>query len=108
MDQPIPASPDSAAVSYIPADADSIPVTIESMPAANPALSREEFWRNTIREQAVSGKTISDFCRERGLTYSNFHRWKRALSEAVAASSTPVQAAPETEAAYSRRNHGAA
>lgn len=88
MDQPIPASPDSAAVPYIPANADSIPVTIESTLAADPALSREEFWRNTIREQAASGKTISDFCRERGLTYSNFHRWKRVLSEAVASSST--------------------
>ena len=95
MDQPIPASPESDAVPSISADADSIHVTIESTPAAEPALSREAFWRKTIRDQAASGKTISDFCRERGLTYSNFHRWKRALSEAVASSSTPAQPAPE-------------
>ena len=95
MDQPIPASPDSAAVPYIPANADSIPVTIESTLAADPALSREEFWRNTIREQAASGKTISDFCRERGLTYSNFHRWKRTISEAVVTTTAPTLPAHE-------------
>jgi len=90
MDQPIPASPDSAAVSLIPTHTEPSSAPVECAPAADPVLSREEFWRNTIRAQAASGKTISEFCRERGLTYSNFHRWKRTISEAVVTTATPT------------------
>jgi hypothetical protein len=45
-----------------------------------PKGEREAFWRRQIDDWAQSGKTISGFCRERGLTESAFHLWKRELS----------------------------
>lgn len=40
-----------------------------------------------LREQETSGKTIVEFCREKGFTEQTFHRWKKqfaGLSEADA------------------------
>jgi hypothetical protein len=44
-----------------------------------PKAERESFWRNQISDWAQGGQTISGFCRERGLTESAFHLWKRQL-----------------------------
>ena len=40
---------------------------------------REAFWRRQIDDWAQGGQTISGFCRERGLTESAFHLWRREL-----------------------------
>lgn len=44
-----------------------------------PKAERESFWRSQISDWAQGGQTISGFCRERGLTESAFHFWKRQL-----------------------------
>ena len=44
-----------------------------------PKGEREAFWRRQIDDWAQGGQTISGFCRERGLTESAFHLWKREL-----------------------------
>jgi transposase len=40
---------------------------------------REAFWRRHFKDWRQSGQTISGFCRERSLTESAFHLWKREL-----------------------------
>ena len=40
---------------------------------------REAFWQRHFDDWRQSGQTISGFCRERGLTESAFHLWKREL-----------------------------
>jgi hypothetical protein len=40
---------------------------------------REVFWRRQFDDWQQSGQTITAFCRERGLTESAFHLWKREL-----------------------------
>ncbi len=44
-----------------------------------PKAERESFRRRQINDCAQGGQTISGFCRERGLTESAFHLWKRQL-----------------------------
>lgn len=39
----------------------------------------ERFWRETIAAWQHSGRTIRDFCRERRLTETSFHFWRREL-----------------------------
>ena len=36
-------------------------------------------WRGLISEQSGSGQTIVAFCRERGLTTSQFYTWRKRL-----------------------------
>lgn len=40
---------------------------------------REALWRRQFDDWQRSGQTITAFCRERGLTESAFHLWKRQL-----------------------------
>jgi hypothetical protein len=40
---------------------------------------REAFWRRQFDDWRQSGQTITAFCRERDLTESAFHLWKREL-----------------------------
>ena len=42
-------------------------------------VEREAFWRRQFDDWQRSGQTITAFCRERGLTESAFHLWKREL-----------------------------
>ena len=44
-----------------------------------PKAERESFWRRQIDDWAQGGQTIAAFCRERKLTASAFHLWKREL-----------------------------
>lgn len=37
-------------------------------------------WRATIEAWKRSGQTVNAFCRARGLTRSNFDRWRRVLA----------------------------
>lgn len=83
MDQALPVSPDLAHALSTPNIATSAPV--DSLLAVKPVPSKEDFWRKAIRDHAGSGKSILDFCHERGLAYGTFHRWKRSLSGSACA-----------------------
>ena len=83
MDQALPVSTDLAHALSTPDIATSTPG--DSLPAVKPVPSKEDFWRKAIHDQAASGKSILDFCHERGFAYGTFHRWKRSLSGSVCA-----------------------
>jgi transposase-like protein len=42
---------------------------------------RQKYWQVVIAEQAVSGKSVRDFCRERDLSEHSFYWWRRGLRE---------------------------
>ena len=52
-------------------------------------LEKEKFWRERIREQSVAGKSVRQFCVEKGLNENRFYSWRRELklrdSEAASA-----------------------
>ncbi len=48
-------------------------------------------WRGLVSEQADSGRSVSAFCRERGLAASQFFAWKKRLSQAAAGQFVEVQ-----------------
>src|SRR5258708_9801355 len=48
-------------------------------------------WRRLVSEQARSGKSVVEFCRERGLHSSYFFAWKKRLRESPAARFLEVQ-----------------
>jgi transposase-like protein len=48
-------------------------------------------WRELIAEQSGSGRTIAAFCRERGLTTSQFFAWKKRLRQGIAEQFVEVQ-----------------
>ena len=50
-------------------------------------------WRGLISEQSGSGQTIEAFCRERGLTTSQFYTWRKRLRGSVAEQFLEVQVA---------------
>ena len=41
---------------------------------------RREEWENRIKEQRESGKSILQWCKEKGMSPNRFHRWKKHLS----------------------------
>jgi len=42
---------------------------------------RERVWREVIRDQAVSGLSISAFCRDRKVSPASFYNWRRKLAD---------------------------
>ena len=50
-------------------------------------------WRGLISEQSGSGQTIVAFCRERGLTTSQFYTWRKRLRRSAAEQFLEVQIA---------------
>ncbi len=48
-------------------------------------------WRGLISEQGGSGQTIVAFCRERGLTTSQFYTWRKRLRGTAAEQFLEVQ-----------------
>jgi len=42
---------------------------------------RERVWREVIRDQAVSGLSISAFCRDREVSPGSFFNWRRKLAD---------------------------
>ena len=48
-------------------------------------------WRKLVSEEARSGKSVAEFCRERGLHSSYFFAWKKRLRESPAARFLEVQ-----------------
>jgi hypothetical protein len=56
---------------------------LEGSQAALRAARREE-WRKIIGDQAASGQSASQFCREREIPAWRFSYWRRALREDTA------------------------
>ena len=50
-------------------------------------------WRTLISEHSGSGQTIVAFCRERGLTTSQFYTWRKRLRGSAAEQFLEVQVA---------------
>lgn len=63
-------------------------------------------WRGLVAEQKSSGQNIAVFCRDRGLTTSQFFAWKKRLREAVPEQFVEVQV-QRSPAQPSKVNHGA-
>ncbi len=42
-------------------------------------LEKEKFWRERIREQDRTGKSVRQFCVEKGLNENLFYGWRREL-----------------------------
>ena len=61
------------------------------MGKANPEVQSR--WRGLIAEQGESGETVEAFCRERGLTTSQFYTWRKRLRGSVAGRFLEVQIA---------------
>ena len=40
---------------------------------------KERFWRDAIRQQRRSGRSIRDYCRDQGLSEPSFYAWRREL-----------------------------
>jgi transposase-like protein len=63
-------------------------------------------WRGLISEQSGSGQTIAAFCRDRGLTASQFFAWKKRLRQATGEQFVEVQVR-RTPEQPSKGNRGA-
>jgi hypothetical protein len=50
-------------------------------------------WRAFVSEQVVSGKSVSAFCRERGLREWQLYEWKKRLRQTEATSFVAVEVA---------------
>jgi hypothetical protein len=48
-------------------------------------------WSGLISEQSQSGQTVQAFCRERGLTTSQFYTWRKRLRGSAAQQFLEVQ-----------------
>ena len=42
-------------------------------------IEKARFWQNAIRQAARSGMSIREFCRQQGLTVSQFYYWQHRL-----------------------------
>ena len=51
--------------------------TVEEKPSASP----RDQWRERIAEQARSGVSIKQFCKERGFSAWSFYCWRKRLRE---------------------------
>lgn len=57
--------------------------------------SVEALWRSRLQNQSESGLTIEQFCRQEGVSTSNFFAWKRRLASAQ---SQPIVVRPRIPA----------
>lgn len=62
--------------------------------ATCPTGSREGFWREAVLRQAASGVSAAVFCKQNGLAYSTFHRWKEKLSATGTVAVAPAMVQP--------------
>jgi len=53
-------------------------------------------WRGLVSEQARSGQSVAEFCRERNLRASHFYWWKKRLRENATTKFVEVQVAEPT------------
>jgi transposase len=40
---------------------------------------KEAFWRRVLRAHGTSGRSVREYCQQRGLTESAFHFWRREI-----------------------------
>jgi len=71
------------------------------MGKANPEVRSR--WVALISEQSESGETVEAFCRERGLTTSQFYTWRKRLRGSIAERFLEVQVAKAAQSAPSKR-----
>ena len=66
------------------------------MPKTRRNLSREQFWRDTIRAWKDSGQCVRAFCAARGLSEATFYARRRELANRVqrTTSDTPSELPP--------------
>ncbi len=57
----------------------------------------ESRWRGLVSEQVESGKSVTAFCRERGVPASQMFSWKKRFREAGAANFVEVAVRPRLE-----------
>jgi transposase-like protein len=56
--------------------------------------TRREYWSKLIAEQEASGRTVEEFCRERGRGKCSFYRWRKRLREDGAVRFARVETRP--------------
>jgi hypothetical protein len=69
-----------------------------TMSRGNPRDPRKErFWRRMLRQWQRSGLSARAFCRQQGLSESNFYAWRRTLAQrdTEPVAFVPVQVLPE-------------
>lgn len=54
----------------------------------------EQQWRDRIRRQAVSGKTVLAFCLEEGVSHTHFYERRKRLAQS-AAEFVPISVSPQ-------------
>jgi hypothetical protein len=57
-------------------------------------LSREQFWRDTIRAWKASGQSVRAFCAARGLSEATFYARRRELADRVPPTTSDAPAGP--------------
>jgi hypothetical protein len=55
------------------------------------SVSKQQFWRQVIREFDAAGQGIRQFCRARRLSEPSFYSWRRRLAQRDAASVAPSE-----------------
>jgi hypothetical protein len=56
-------------------------------------------WRGLVSEQARSGQSVAEFCRERSLCAPHFYWWKKRLRKNITAKFVEVQVTEPTGSA---------
>jgi transposase-like protein len=51
--------------------------------------TKERYWRRLLRERGDSGKSVSEFCRQRRIPISQYYWWRRQLGRRDAGASSP-------------------
>ena len=46
-------------------------------------MKKREDWEKLVRDQSISGRSVAQFCRDRGLTDSAFGYWRKKFAEDV-------------------------
>jgi hypothetical protein len=57
-------------------------------------LSREQFWRDTIRAWKASGQSVRAFCAARGLSEATFYARRRELADRVQPTTSDTPSGP--------------
>src|SRR5271169_2202467 len=68
----------------------------------------EARWRGLVSEQVESGKSVTAFCRERGVPASQMFSWKKRFREAAATKFVELAVEPQLETAPTVTTRGSA
>ena len=56
--------------------------------------AKEQSWRDLIRRQALSGRSIRAFCASESVSEANFHWWRRELTRRIGDAKSEPSAKP--------------